>query len=134
MRRYVSRARGRALRTLGVPNLPNLPSGRALAQNELRNAIRRPDSGRQARVAGRQQPADVPPTGSGPVRPSPTSNPYDDPSRDVGDGPDALTRPQAVMVLIAVVIFIYLLTSTSEPPPPGSTNRDHCHITCEEAP
>jgi hypothetical protein len=39
VRNPVGRARGRLLRAVGAPKLPNLPSGRALLQNELRRAV-----------------------------------------------------------------------------------------------
>lgn len=42
IRRHVARARGRALRAVGAPRVPNAPSGRALAQRELRAAARLP--------------------------------------------------------------------------------------------
>lgn len=42
IRRYVARARGRALRAVGAPRVPNAPSPRALAQRELRAAARLP--------------------------------------------------------------------------------------------
>lgn len=62
---------------------------------------------------------------------TPLGSPYDDPSRDLGDGPDGLTRMQSILISIAVLFGIYVgaasCGSASEPPP-----LDHkCHI-CQE--
>jgi len=137
IRRYVSRARGRALRAAGVPRLPNLPSGRALAQRELRSATR---VGIRTRRGGRQSSADVPAT-DGPAVRRPTASdtsgsPYDDPSRDVGEGPDQLTPVQSFILLLGVLFAVYLCAATCGtavvPEEPLDDHR-HCHITCEES-
>lgn len=52
MRNPVGRARGRLLRAVGMPNTPNLPSGRALAQNAVRDAVPDVPAGR---VTGRKR-------------------------------------------------------------------------------
>lgn len=132
IRRYVARARGRALRVAGVPNLPNLPSARALAQRELRAV------GRPPRVAGRgraSRPASVTSADNPAVRTgepvSTSASPYDDPSRDVGEGPDHLTRGQALIVGLGVLLALYLLLAPGAPAPaPPADDVGHCH-TCD---
>lgn len=61
----------------------------------------------------------------------PASNgPYDDPSRDVGEGPDGMTRTQSWLVAVAVLVGIYVGsascgTAVQEPV------EHRCHI-CQE--
>lgn len=133
-RRYVSRARGRALRAAGVPRLPNLPSARALAQQELRSATRVP---RATGRGGRRSSADVPATDGPAVRrptnADPSASPYDDPSRDVGEGPDGLTPIQSFVLLLGVILLVYLCAATcGTAVPPSETGGDHCHAYCQE--
>lgn len=132
--RYVGRARGRALRAAGVPRTPNLPSGRALVRRELRSVARAP------RVTGRRRaghPADVTAADNPAVRssgaPDASGNPYDDPSRDVGEGPDQFTPAQSLLLLVGVIIAVLLLSATCGTGNPVPYDpSDHCHITCEE--
>lgn len=142
--RYVGRARGRALRAAGVPRAatPNLPSGRALAQRELRNAAR---VGVQRPRRGRRSSSDVP-AADGPAVRRPTADgtsggtsgsPYDDPSRDVGEGPDQFTRAQSLVWLAGFLVAVYLFSATcgtAHVPPPSDDPYRHCHVNCEEEP
>lgn len=95
----VGRARGRVMRVAGVPNTPNLPSGRALVQNAARDAVRVPRSGGRRGRSG----ADA-----GPANDSPA------------DG--RLGRTAGFVFLFWVVLALYLLVATPHPvyhvPPP----------------
>lgn len=93
--RYVGRARGSALRAVGAPNLPNLPSGRALAQNAVRNAVPTGQPGRPARRS--------PSGGSG----------TDDGCRPVQRGTGVTTT---LLVVATVALVIYLLSSPAVAP------------------
>jgi hypothetical protein len=65
-------------------------------------------------------------TGNG----APTGSPYDDPSRDVGEGPDGLTRTQSWLIGISVLFGVYVASAscgTADPPPV----EHRCHI-CQE--
>lgn len=136
--RYVGRARGRALRAAGVPRAatPNLPSARALAQRELRNAAR---VGAHRPRRARQSSSDVPAADNPAVRTGRRSDtsasPYDDPSRDVGEGPDQFTRAQSLVWLAGFLVAVYLFSATcGAPPAPSDDPYQHCHATCEEEP
>lgn len=52
MRNPIQRARGRALNSLGVPRTPNLPSGRAFLQGQVRSLVPGSGTRRRSRVTG----------------------------------------------------------------------------------
>lgn len=105
--RHVARARGRALRAIGAPRLPNLPSGRALVQRELRRTV---DVPRTVGSVG---------TGSSTGTTEPTGRRR---HRTEDRTPGAL--PAAVAV-VGVAVAVWLLVATGVPdarPTPPVTN------------
>jgi len=133
IRRYVSRARGRALRAAGVPNLPNVPSARALAQRELRTAVPRGAGRRRASHDADVPAADNPAVRTGGRRDTSEDDldPYRDTSRDLGEGPDQLTRPQAIVLALGALIGLYVWLHPGVEPPEPTDPPNHCHATCE---
>lgn len=58
-------------------------------------------------------------------------NPYNDPSRDLGEGPDGLSRTQTVVLWVGIMFAIYLASAscgTADLPP---VPEHRCHI-CNE--
>lgn len=103
--RHVARARGRALGAVGAPRVPNLPSGRALARRELREAVQ----------LGR----------SGPRRRTGTSEPVGDHRHRSGD---VSTSPLPLLVAVAgLVLALYLLLATGVPDEPIPRPAVTCH-------
>jgi hypothetical protein len=75
----------------------------------------------------------VPATSRRTVRPPSGGSPYDDESRDVGEGPDQLTPVQSFVLLLGVLFGVYLASATcgtavvSEEP----SGTNHCHTMCQ---
>lgn len=105
--RHVARARGRALRAVGAPRVPNAPSPRALAQRELRESARLP----VVRTGTRTRSGTNGPTGDRRHR-----------SEDVGTLP-------VVVALAGVAVAVWLLLAVGtpadrpEPPVTGCYDR-----------
>lgn len=84
------------------------------------------------RAAGINRPTTRRRPSSGPVSTSPErENPYDDPSRDLGEGPDGLSRTQTVVMWIGIFLAIYLFSAscgTADLPP---VPEHRCHLCTE---
>lgn len=103
---------GRAVRrATGVPRGPGLPNART--------AVRRA-AGIQRPTRRRRPVQDDDGTSGG--------NPYDDPSRDLGEGPDELTRTQSFVLLVGILIAVYLLTATCGTADVGPPPEHACHV------
>lgn len=99
----------------GVPRGPSLPDARSVTRRAV--GIRRP-------TARRRPVQDDDSTSGG----APTGSPYDDPSRDVGEGPDELTRTQSFVLLVGVLIAIYLLSATCGTAHVEQPTEHSCHV------
>lgn len=99
--RHVARARGRALGAVGAPRVPNLPSGRALARRELREAVQLGRSGPRRRSGG-----------------SGTDGSGTDGDRPARSGDVSTPWLPSVVALVGVALAAYLLVATGVPDPP----------------
>jgi hypothetical protein len=93
IRRYVARARGRALGAAGVPRTPNLPDGRTLARRAVRDAVPTVQRGRRRAGVG------------------------DRDDRSGGDREPSLAP--VVVAVVGVALAVYLLLATGVPNPPA---------------
>lgn len=62
---------------------------------------------------------------------APTGSPYDDPSRDVGEGPDELSPIQRKVLLVGVLLFVFLCFATCGPREPAPPLEHRCHVCAE---
>lgn len=107
---------GRAVRrATGVPRGPGLPNARTAARRVA--GINRPRR--------RRRPVQDDDSTSGGA---PTGNPYDDPSRDLGEGPDALTRTQSFVLWVGILIAVYLSAATCGTADVGPPPEHACHV------
>lgn len=98
-------------------------SGLPTARSAVRRAAGIQPTRRRRKPVSRDD--DTSPSGG-----SPSGSPYDDPSRDLGEGPDGLTRMQSILVTLAVLFGIYVGSAscgTADLPP----IEHRCHI-CQE--
>lgn len=109
--RYVGRARGQALRVAGVPRTPNLPSGRALAQNAVRDVT-------SGRVTGRRRSTGSTGSDAGPAGPA------DDGACRRRDDVGLRVRWPGFVALALAIVFWFAAScgqhATYVPPPPTS--------------
>jgi hypothetical protein len=90
-----------------------------------RSAVRRAAGIQTPRRRRKPVSGDDSPAGGAPV-----GSPYDDPSRDVGEGPDGMTKMQSWLVGISVLFGIYVASASC-----GTADvqpvEHRCHI-CQE--
>ena len=58
-------------------------------------------------------------------------SPYDDPSRDLGEGPDELAPIQRKVLLFGLLLLIFLLFATCGPREPAPPLEHRCHVCAE---
>jgi hypothetical protein len=103
--RYVGRARGGALRAVGAPRTPNLPSGRAVARRAVAGIVPAGQPGRPARRTASGGSG----TGGG--------------CRPVQRGTGVTTT----LLLVAALAFVIYLLAYDAPVPAGRPPATTCH-------